>query len=99
MEMPHLQEYYLKYKGKNLVVLGFNCSDKKETALDFMQKNSVTFPNVIDSSDAAQNYTMSRVLLSYIIDKEGKVVDAWYGYDKDHQRAIAALQKLGLKLR
>ncbi|MFB0555512.1 MAG: M56 family metallopeptidase [Phycisphaerae bacterium] len=99
MEMRHLQEYYLKNKGKNLVVLGFNCSDNKETALDFIQKHSVTFPNVIDSSDAAQNYTMSRVMLSYIIDKEGKVVDCWDEYDKDHKRAIAALQKLGLKLR
>lgn len=99
MEMPHLQEYYLKYKGKNMVVLGFNCSDNKKTALDFMRENSVTFPNVIDSSDAARNYMMSRVMLSYIIDKEGKVVDCWHGYDKDHERAIAALQKLGLKLR
>ena len=95
--MRYLQELYQKYKGKNLVVLGFNCSDKKDTALDFMRENSVTFPNVIDSSDAAQNYMMSRVLLSYIIDKEGKVVDAWYGYEKDHKRAIAALEKLGLK--
>ncbi len=99
MEMRHLQEYYLKYKGKNLVVLGFNCSDNKKTALDFMRENSVTFPNVIDSSDAAQNYTMSRVMLSYIIDKEGKVVDCWDRYDKEHKRAITALEKLGLKIR
>ena len=33
--------------------------------------------------------------MNYIIDREGKVVDAWYGGGKEHPKAIAALQKSG----
>ncbi len=101
--MCHLQELHEKYTDKGLIILGFNGSDDKQIALEFLKENSATFPNILDSSDAAkrvafEGYKMSGVPLNYIIDREGKVVDAWYGYEKGHKRAIAAMEKLGLKL-
>jgi peroxiredoxin len=36
--------------------------------------------------------------LNYIIDRQGKIVDAWYGYEEGHTRALAALKKAGLKI-
>ena len=86
-----------------MVILGFNCSDDKQIAMEFLRENSATFPNILDSSDAAhkvgfEGYKGSGVPLNYIIDREGKVVDAWYGYEKGHKRAIAALEKCGVKL-
>jgi peroxiredoxin len=41
---------------------------------------------------------MSGVPLNYIIDRQGKIVEAWYGYEQGHKRALAALEKSGLKL-
>ena len=101
--MRHLQPIYEKYKDQGFVILGFNCADDKQIALDFMRENSATFPTILDSSDAAtrtgfKDYQMSGVPLNYIIDREGKIVDAWYGYEKGHKRALTALEKLGLKL-
>ena len=101
--MCHLQELYLQYKDHELVILGLNASDDKQIALDFMRDNGATFPTILDSSDAAlktsfQDYRASGVPLNYIIDREGKIVDAWYGYEEGHSRAIAALQKMGGKL-
>jgi peroxiredoxin len=101
--MRHLQTHYEKYKDKGLVILGFNCADDKQIALDFMRANSATFPNILDSSDAAikvgfSSYKMSGVPLNYIMDREGKIVDAWYGYEEGHKRALAVLEKSGLKL-
>ena len=91
-----------KYRGKGLVILGFNCSDKKQIALEFLRQNSATFPNILDSSPAAQgivfqHYRSSGVPLNYMIDREGKITDAWYGYEKGHERALRALRKLGLR--
>ncbi len=40
----------------------------------------------------------SGVPLNYIIGSDGKVVDAWYGYEEGHPRAIEALQKIGGEL-
>ena len=101
--MRHLQTLSEKYKDKGLVILGFNCADDKQIALDFMRENSATFPSILDSSDTAgkigfYGYKMSGVPLNYIIDKEGKIVDAWYGYEEGHKRALEALEKSGLEL-
>ncbi len=101
--MCHLQELYEKYKDKDMVILGFNCADDKKIALDFMQENSATFPNVLDSSYVAtkimmDSYGSSGVPTNYIIDRKGKIVDAWYGYEEGHKRAKEALEKLGVKL-
>jgi hypothetical protein len=41
---------------------------------------------------------MSGVPLNYVIDKEGIIIDAWYGYEQGHKRALAALEKAGLEL-
>ena len=101
--MRHLQKLHEKYSGKNLVILGFNCSDDKKIALEFLKENGATFPTIVDSSEAAikvqfSDYKGSGVPLNYIIDPQGKVVDTWYGYETGHPRALAALKKAGLKI-
>ena len=101
--MRHLQKLHEKYSGRELVILGFNCSDDKKIAREFLGENGATFPTILDSSEAAvkvswSDYKGSGVPLNYIIDKEGKVVDTWYGYEEGHQQALAALKKAGLKV-
>jgi len=101
--MCHLQELYEKYKDKDVVILGLNCSDDKKIALDFMHENSATFPSVLDSSHPAgkvyiNDYRLKGVPTNYIIDREGKIVDSWLGYEEGHKRVIEVLEKLGVKL-
>lgn len=96
----------MQYKDKGLVVLGFDCADDKQIALEMLRDNGVTFPNIIDSSDAAvkvcfqeyQGKWGSAVPMSCVIDREGKVVLAWYGYEEGHSRALAALTTTGGEL-
>jgi hypothetical protein len=104
--MCHLQEFHTKFADKGLVVLGFDACDDKKIALEMLQGNGVTFPNIVDASKAAdevcfqkyQRFNMSAVPMSYIIDRNGKVVDAWYGYDLGEPKAILALRKVGGEL-
>ncbi len=75
----------------------------RQGAVDFLAENGATFPTILDPSDAAQkvcfqDYRTSGVPANYIIDREGKVVDAWYGYEKGHRRARAAFKKASLEL-
>jgi peroxiredoxin len=102
--MRHLQKLHTRYESKGLVILGFNFADDKQIALEFLRENEATFPTILDSSDAAtkiafQDYRASGVPVNYVIDREGKVVDAWYGYEKGHPRAKAALAKAGLDMK
>jgi peroxiredoxin len=83
------------------VVLGVNPSDDRKIALDYLKQNQVTFPNVLDSSDAANRAMMeyetlrgmSAVPMTYLIGRDGKVVEAWYDYHEG--RAEKVLKKLG----
>ena len=85
-----------------MVVLGVNTADDRKIALDYMKANDVTFPNILESSDAsnravAQYETlggMSAVPMTYVIGRDGKIVDAWYGYEA--ARTQQAVKKLGL---
>ncbi len=100
--MGHLQKLQEEYRSKGLVLLGLNASDDRKIALKFLAEKGATFTNIVDASPEAQklvfeNYRGTGVPLSYIIDPEGKIVDAWYGYEKDHARLMRALEKLGVK--
>jgi peroxiredoxin len=83
------------------VVLGVNTVDDRKIALDYLKQNQVTFPNVLDSSAAANRAMMeyetlrgmSAVPMTYLIGRDGKVVEAWYGYQQG--QAENALKKLG----
>jgi glutathione peroxidase-family protein len=102
--MCHLQKLHEQYRDKGLVILGFNCSDDKEIALEFLRENKATFPTILDASATAtrvgfSDYKMTGVPLNYILDRQGKVVDTWYGYEEGHKRARAALKKAGLELK
>ena len=99
--MVHLQKLHEKYSDKGLVILGLNWADDKKIALEFLRENSATFPTILDSSQAArdtvwQGYKASGVPVNYIIDREGRIADAWSGYQKGHKRALNVLERLGL---
>jgi peroxiredoxin len=93
---------YEKYHDKGLVVLGVNVADSRKIALDYLKENKVTFPIILDIS-AAGRKAMGRYLaledlgadpMTYVIGRDGKIVDGWFGYDGD--RTKAAVEKLGL---
>jgi peroxiredoxin len=79
-----------------------NGSDDRKIALDYLKENKVTFPIILDTSPAAgqalANYEtlrgMSAVPMTYVIDRDGKVVDAWYGFESAKTEQV--LKKLGL---
>ncbi len=102
-EVPGFQQLHQDYRRKGLVILGFNCADDRRIARAFLRENSVTFPCVLDSSEAAVrvirldygNRTKT-VPLNFIIDPQGKVVDGWFGQEQDPERVLAAFGKAGL---
>ena len=87
-EIPQVEKLYKNYRERGLVVIGFNCADDKNIALDFLRENSVTFPNIVDASELAveiafSDYGMTGVPLNYLIGMDQNIIDAWYGYDEE----------------
>jgi len=75
MEMPFLQETFLKYEGMGLMVLGVNDSEKdtREDVETFLKEHPVTFPILLDGaeSDAAISYGVHGLPASFFIDSDG----------------------------
>lgn len=97
--MVHLQEIYEKYKSKGLVVLGYNCADDGKIARKLIREKGVSFPNVLDTSDvavrtASRGYRMTGVPLNYLIDRNGRVAETWYGYRKGSQQHVRQIERL-----
>jgi hypothetical protein len=97
--MVRLQELQERH-ADDLVVLGFNCSDDSLIARRLLAELEVSYRTVLDASDearaAAAGYRMSGVPLNYVIDREGRVADAWYGGGQE-RRGVSALARLGLR--
>ena len=103
--IPILQKFHEEHKDKGLVILGFNYTDDKRIAKYFIRKNPVTFPCILDSSEAAEKVISvdyknrsGIVPLSYIIDTQGNIMDAWYEHDEGFRQALTALKKAGIQL-
>jgi peroxiredoxin/outer membrane lipoprotein-sorting protein len=104
-EMPYLSELTRRYAGADLVIIGFNATDDADLATKYARKRRYRFPVIVDPSPAGQEVSlqkyqtvkgMSAVPLNYIIDREGRVVDAWYGYRTGDDRGLRSLRKLGV---
>ncbi|MBM7583385.1 thiol-disulfide isomerase/thioredoxin [Caldicoprobacter guelmensis] len=84
-EMPHMEEFYAKYKDEDVVVLAVNSTsvelrggtdDKaaEKKVKDFIKKYGYTFPVLLDRDDEGWRiYYQAGVPANYIIDKEGIV--------------------------
>ncbi len=77
-------------------------ADDRRIALDHLKANHVTFPIILDTSPAARRAMAQYEALpdlgadpmTYVIGRDGKILDAWFGYD--NRRTQAAVEKLGL---
>ncbi|GAF77084.1 unnamed protein product, partial [marine sediment metagenome] len=98
-EMPVLERLYKENTHKGFVVLGVNFIDDKQIVRDLLIKNNITFPNIVDSSDAAievmlGEYSGDTTPANYIIGIDGRIVDRWFGYDKNDMRGFKTVQEL-----
>ncbi len=100
--LPIFQRLHTKYEDRGFTVIGFNFADTKKIATDFLKELNVSFPNVLDSSPEAQNVFFRKyqkikgrtaVPLTYVISRDGKIMDAWYGFDDDEGPAREKIEK------
>ncbi len=88
-EMPDFQKIYDKYRLEDVAVLGVNVQKDskeipKEDVLDWIVEKKITFPIVFDDEgDAIENYNINGYPTTYVIDKEGYIVEFFYALDEE----------------
>jgi peroxiredoxin len=73
-EMPDIQKQYLKWQGKNTVVLGINMGENQITAQSFIDQVKATFPVLLDESMEIRNkYGVNQYPTSFFVKPNGKI--------------------------
>ena len=107
VSMPHVQKIYQAVKDKDVVVLGICVWDGREEYDKWIpaHKEQYTFEFAFDpaAKDTAKSiasllYKVSGIPTTYIIDKEGKIVDSVVGYSPGNTELEAALKKINIEV-
>jgi len=71
-EMPDLAATYDAHKNEGLVILGIDDQERKETVTDFLVRNPLPYPILLDpDSRAAHAYSTDFLPASFLIDRRG----------------------------
>ncbi|MBI5676284.1 MAG: TlpA family protein disulfide reductase [Nitrospirae bacterium] len=93
--MPSLERLHQNFKGEPFVLIGIDISEERETVLNYAQRNSLTFTNLLDKDGGVSTAfgvrsTPSKVL----IDKEGNLVGMSLGYREWDTEEIKSLIRM-----
>lgn len=90
---------YKKYKSQGLNVIAVSTRDDMEAIQKFRKELELTMPllqNQGKKDTVSKQYGVGPTPTNYIIDKDGKVVASFIGYDEKGMKK--ALADLGIKL-
>jgi cytochrome c biogenesis protein CcmG/thiol:disulfide interchange protein DsbE len=79
-EAPYLEELWHERRGSDVVVVGYDFWDFRGDARRFMHRYRMSFPVVYDGpGDGLSAYGVTGAPETYVLDREGRVVDAVIG--------------------
>jgi len=85
-ELPDINTFAEKY-GRTLAFYGINLDEPEGTVKEFMEKNKLTFPVLLDKGGkAARQYQVRAIPTTYIVDRKGVV--------RFHKVGMTSLQEL-----
>lgn len=77
-ENPNVVRIYQKYKNKGFEILGISLDQNRTQWLDAIENDQLTWLHVSDlkgwRSQAAQDYRVTAIPATFLLDKEGKVI-------------------------
>ncbi|WP_394237307.1 thiol-disulfide oxidoreductase ResA [Niallia oryzisoli] len=79
-EFPYIDNQYKHFKDKGVQVLAVNVGETEFAVKKFVERLELTFPVVIDKTGEVQTtYGINPLPISFLIDKNGKVLKAHTG--------------------
>ena len=86
-ELPLLNNLYNKYKNKGFVLLGVNIDEKSSLAKKMIKELKINFPVLFDKTQStSESYDLQAMPSTFIIDKNGVVRFAHYGYKSGYEK-------------
>jgi cytochrome c biogenesis protein CcmG/thiol:disulfide interchange protein DsbE len=96
-EAPFLEQVWQDRRGQGLVVVGLDAKDFRADARRFANRFALSFPLVYDGpGDTLDGYGVTGFPETFVIDREGRVVEAFAGAvdgDDVRPRLLAAVDR------
>lgn len=95
-EMPSMEALYRSYKDRGFEILAVNSGETEPDVLAFMERNSLSFPVVLDEGGkTSAAYGIRAIPTSFLLDREGKIILRAVGsLDWNAPQFRAALERL-----
>lgn len=96
-ENPSLDRLYKKFKDDEFIVLGISVDRSALTIENFLQKNPVSYPVLLDSKGEVfvKTYTVIGIPVTFLINKEGYIVKKLIGgQDFDSKKFVKSINAL-----
>lgn len=94
-EVPELVELYNIYRDKGFVIVGVSDPSDSNEIKSFVREHKMTYPVVIDPGSISEEYNVVGFPTSFLIDREGKVVQKFPGYSPNLRKKLETqIQKM-----
>ena len=96
VSIPVLQEIHKEYESRGLAVVGVSVDQELAAVAPFVREQGITYPVLLGGeSDVSEVYQVRGIPTVYLLDKEGRVVRHWVGFDPGYanewRRAVEKL--------
>ncbi|WP_110927565.1 thiol-disulfide oxidoreductase ResA [Bacillus massiliglaciei] len=78
-EMPYMEKQYQAFKDQGIEVLAVNVGETEYAVNSFAEGHGLTFPIMIDQGEVQSAYKVDPLPVTFLIDKDGKLVDRLTG--------------------
>ena len=94
---PWMSSMHDKYAKDGLVIIGVTVDASPATAKQFLQRNPANFVIAHDrNGKIADMYKISAMPTSFLIDRQGNIIDTHYGFSTKDQAKLEARIKAAL---
>jgi thiol-disulfide isomerase/thioredoxin len=96
VEAPVLEAVAERYReGGDVVVLGVDVQDLRESALGFVRRNGLTYPSLRDGEDDAKNrFEVPALPETFVIDPEGRIALKVRGAVQQEDQLTTAIEQI-----
>ncbi|WP_409301457.1 thiol-disulfide oxidoreductase ResA [Peribacillus sp. SCS-155] len=78
-EMPYMENQFRAFKDRGVQILAVNSDESEYAVKSFRDKYNLTFPVAIDRGEVQTAYGVDPLPVTFLIDKNGKIVDMLTG--------------------
>jgi peroxiredoxin len=92
LEMPSMEKLHNRFRNKDFVMVAIDLEEPASTVRDFFKEFHLTFTALLDSDgEAASLFGVTSIPMTFILDKEGKIIGGAVGAMEWDNKESAAL--------